>query len=202
MVTAEDYNMAELPMPDNGATADITETMPEETACDINAEIDMQYSEFSRKYHQNKENGNHIANLKLVDEMLPAFYGTRHEKSLYDVRTEAIYLQREIEKSPLVNTGCSFEIRENAGYAIVKLTSLDFRRVTALRVGFDVLDTNGIPTGAGKDYYYATETDINPGETDTFIWQVDNMSNPESIGNFRVLELAFSDRTKWYHWFA
>ena len=105
---------------------------------------------------------------------------------------------RQKEKSPLVLSGYRFDVRENTGYVVAGLTNLDYKNISALRVSFAVVDKNGVPTGKMKDFYYSTGEDISPGETEAFIWQVDGMTEPARIGDFRVLELVFKDRSKWY----
>lgn len=95
--------------------------------------------------------------------------------------------------------GVRFDIRDDTGYVIAGLTNLDYRNITAFRLRFEVLDKKGAPTGKLKDHYYAVGADIRPGETDAFIWQVDDMTEPARLGDFRVLELVFGDRSKWYY---
>lgn len=157
-----------------------------------------EYCEFCLQYEKNRQTGDHLANLRLVDKYLPVFYGSEHEASLYDARTETIYLLRQKEKSPMTVAGYRFDIRDGAGYVIAGLTNLDYRNISALRVGFKVLDKNGVATGKMKDFYYSVGADVCPGETDVFIWQVDDMTEPASLGDFRVFELVFADRSKWY----
>ena len=165
--------------------------------CD-ETDADVKYRTFCLEYEKNKQAGDFLANLRLVDKHLPDFYGTAYEMSLYDVRTESVCLMRQKEKSPLVLSGYRFDVRKNTGYVVAGLTNLDYKNISALRVSFAVVDKNGVPTGKMKDFYYSTGEDISPGETEAFIWQVDGMTEPAWIGDFRGLELVFKDRSKWY----
>ena len=159
---------------------------------------ELEFDSFMRKYCENKQEGMHLANLGLIEEMLPLFYGTEYESSLYDTRTEAVFLCRQQKKAPLALDECIFEVRGNAGFVIAGLTNTDYRNVVSLKVEFDVLDVNGEPTGDRRNFYYAVGADIAPGESERFIWQVNNMSEPSEIGNFKVLEIVFADSSKWY----
>lgn len=157
----------------------------------------MEYIHFQEKYNQNKQNGRHYENLKLVKMCLPTFAGTVHEPSLYAVRTEAMDLWRTNTGTPIAYADCAFAERKEGTYVSLLLANISYKNVISLKVEFDVLDADGNPTGDKKDFYYATGANIIPGESSVFVWKIDNMVNPTSISNFKVTEIVFEDASRW-----
>lgn len=150
-------------------------------------------------YENNKANKSHFANLKLVSDYLPMFYGTEHEASLYAIRTETMDLWRAEAGAPIAYNGCRFRKDENGRTLVdVALTNVDYKKILSFKVEFDICDASGKEIGENYAYYYVTTANIEPAETLMFTWVNATAENPARLSGFRVTELVYEDRTKWY----
>lgn len=156
------------------------------------------YIYVQEQYEKNKLSEDYHSNIRLASEWNSFFEGTIHEDSINAIKSEAMNMWRMKVGAPIAYSGCSFQERNGTMYIKVSLTNVSYKKVHSFKVSFDVLDNEGNITGETYDYYYSTKAELETSETATYMWKNANVVNGAGITDFKVLEIAFSDGTKWY----
>lgn len=92
-----------------------------------------------------------------------------------------------------------YEFTEKSGN---KLVILDYRnissnRIQSFKVNFDICDSKGTVVETNSASYSAKNLEMKPFEKKRCAWKVTNGDSTNTIKNLRVIEVVFSDDTKW-----
>lgn len=92
-----------------------------------------------------------------------------------------------------------YEFTEKSGN---KLVILDYRnissnRIQSFKVNFDICDSKGTVVETNSASYSAKNLEMKPFEKKRCAWKVTNGAPTNTIKNVRVIEVVFSDDTKW-----
>ncbi|MBR3994157.1 MAG: FxLYD domain-containing protein [Clostridia bacterium] len=156
------------------------------------------YIYVQEQYEKNKLSEDYHSNIRLASEWIPFFEGTVHEASVNAIKSEAMDMWRIKVNTPIAYSGCSFEDRNGAMHIKVSLTNVSYKKVHSFKIKFEILDADGNVTGEAYDYYYSTKAELEVAETATYMWKNASVVSPAGVSNFKVVEIAFSDGTKWY----
>ena len=92
-----------------------------------------------------------------------------------------------------------YEFAEKSGN---KLVILDYRnissnRIQSFKVNFDICNSKGTVVETNSASYSAKNLEMKPFEKKRCAWKVTNGDVTNTIKNLRVIEVVFSDNTKW-----
>lgn len=159
---------------------------------------DRAFAYAEQKYAENRDVGKHYENIQLTTFWLNYLTGTKHEFSLYALRTSAMDLWRNEVKAPVACSGVSFENTDGETYVSINVTNVDYKKVVSFKCTFDIYDSDGNSTGYDYKYYYTTNANLVPAGSQSFKWKNATANNPQGIRNFRMLEVVYEDGTKWW----
>ncbi len=104
---------------------------------------------------------------------------------------------QKAEEAPIAMI--EYEFAEKSGN---KLVILDYRnissnRIQSFKVNFDICDSKGTVLETNSASYSAKNLEMKPFEKKRCAWKVTNCEPTNTIKNLRVIEVVFSDDTKW-----
>lgn len=104
---------------------------------------------------------------------------------------------QKAEQAPIAMI--EYEFAEKSGN---KLVILDYRnissnRIQSFKVNFDICNSKGTVVETNSASYSAKNLEMKPFEKKRCAWKVTNGDVTNTIKNLRVIEVVFSDNTKW-----
>ena len=101
------------------------------------------------------------------------------------------------ENAPIAMVGYEFTSKSGSEVIILDYRNISSNRIQSFKVNFDICDKNGNIVETNSGFYSASKLEMRPYDKKRCAWKVENGEATNTIKNLRVIEVVFSDNTKW-----
>ena len=102
-----------------------------------------------------------------------------------------------VENAPIAMVGYEFTTKSGSEVIILDYRNISSNRIQSFKVNFDICDKDGNIVETNSAFYSASKLEMKPYDKKRCAWKVENGDATITIKNLRVLEVVFSDNTKW-----
>ncbi len=101
------------------------------------------------------------------------------------------------EQAPIAMVDYEFAEKSGDKLVILDYRNISSNRIQSFKVNFDICDSNGTVLETNSASYSAKNLEMKPFEKKRCAWKITNCAPTNTIKNLRVIEVVFSDDTKW-----
>ena len=135
----------------------------------------------------------------MVQDALDKIENTDSEyiSMLHYLRSTVTDTWREAAKSPLGFINYWFSEKDGNDLIVFEYRNVSNSRIQSFRINFEICDKNGNVIERNSRSYFVDNLQMTPCDKKRVAWAIKTGDSAKSITNLKVLEVVFSDGTKW-----